>query len=210
MSWMSRLSCSPPAQGPPPRRQASPLQHGGSGVPRSGGSGPVPAPLEELPGRPGHAGEMAPGPPEEKKRAWLAAARSSFARSPDQAPDPSAGEGEPQVGLPQNPRGAPEARARCLGHEHRHGAARRRTRPGATPDRADVDPVPETAGVWPPLPRCSLRGGQLGGPPVRARGDDRGPRHGRDRRTDPGRFLRTQEHRCAPTAACIPEDGVPT
>jgi hypothetical protein len=106
--------------------------------------------------------------------------------------------------------GAPETRDRCLGHEHRHGAARRRTRPGATPDRADVDPVPETAGVWPSLPRCSLRGGQLGGPPVRARGDDRGPGHGRDRRTDPGRSLRTQEHRCAPTATCIPEDGVPT
>jgi hypothetical protein len=41
---------------------------------------------------------MASGPPEEKKRAWLAAARSSFARSLDQAPDPSAGSGEPRWG----------------------------------------------------------------------------------------------------------------
>jgi len=63
-----------------------PLHHGGSGVPRSGGSGPVPAPVQGLPGRPGHAREMAPGPPEERRRTWLAAARSSSARSLDQAP----------------------------------------------------------------------------------------------------------------------------
>jgi hypothetical protein len=105
MSWMSRPLCSA-TQGPPPRRQASPLQHGGSGVPRSGCSGPIPQPVEELPGRPGHADAMAPGPAQEKKRAWLAAARSSSARSPVQAPDPSAGEGEPQVGVPQDPRGS--------------------------------------------------------------------------------------------------------
>ena len=82
----------------------------------------------------------------------LAAARSSSARSLDQAPDRSAGEGESQVGVPQDPRGGPEARDRCLGHDHRHGASRWRTRPGPTPDRADLDPVPETACVRPPLP----------------------------------------------------------
>jgi hypothetical protein len=41
---------------------------------------------------------MAPGPPEERRRAWPAAARSSSARSLDQAPDPSAGTGEPRWG----------------------------------------------------------------------------------------------------------------
>jgi len=58
------------------------LHHGGSGLPRGGGSCPVRAPVEELPGRPGHAFEMAPGPAEEKERALLAPA----GRPP---PDPS-------------------------------------------------------------------------------------------------------------------------
>ncbi len=41
---------------------------------------------------------MAPGPPEEEKRAWLAAARSSSAQSPDQAPDHPAGSENPRWG----------------------------------------------------------------------------------------------------------------
>ena len=40
------------------------------------------AQVELLPGRPGHAGKVAPGPPAEKRRAWLAAAHR-LARSPD-------------------------------------------------------------------------------------------------------------------------------
>jgi hypothetical protein len=82
------------------------LHHGRSGLPGGGGPGPVPRLAEELPGRPGHAGEMAPRPPEERARARLAAPRSPSTRFLDQAPDPSAGSGEPQVGLPQDQRGA--------------------------------------------------------------------------------------------------------
>jgi len=185
MSWISRPSCSATSSRSSAEAAGESSLPRRIGVPRSGGSGPVPTPVEELPGRPGHAGEMAPGPPEENKRAWLAAARSSSARSLVQAPDPSAGEGEPQMGVPQDPRGAPETRDRCIGHDYRHGASRRWTRPGATADRADVDPVPESAGLRPSLPRCSLREGRPGGPTVGARGDERRPRDGRDRRTDP-------------------------
>jgi hypothetical protein len=74
----------------------------------------------------------------------------------DQAPDPSAGQGEPPVGLLEDPRGAPEARHRRLGHDHRHGAQRRRARPGATADRAHLDAVSAAPG-----PRRALFGASL-------------------------------------------------
>ncbi len=89
---------------------------------------------------------MAPGPAEDKEWAGLAPARSSSARSLHQAPDLSVGSGEPPVGLPQDPRGAPEARHRRLGHDHRHGASPKGARPGATADRAQLDAVPAAPG----------------------------------------------------------------
>ena len=49
------------------------------------GSSPVPGPVEELPGRSGHPGEMAPGSAEQA-RARLAPAWSPSPRSFDQAP----------------------------------------------------------------------------------------------------------------------------
>jgi hypothetical protein len=62
-----------------------------------------------------------PGSSLEETRAPLARARPSSARSAGQAPDRSVGEGEPQVGLPQDQRRAPLA-ASSLSHPHRHSA----------------------------------------------------------------------------------------
>jgi hypothetical protein len=124
------------------------------------------------------------------RRANLVSARSPSARSLGQASDPSARSGEPQVGLPQDPGGAPEARHRRLGHDHRHGAPRRRTRPCAASDRPHLDPVPEAPGVRRALPRTCLR---PGGRPPRSRGrpagadvrsGDRGSNRPRPPRTD--------------------------
>jgi hypothetical protein len=114
---------------------------------------------------------MAPGPPEERARARVAVARSPSARSLDQAHDPSARPGEPQMGLPQDPRGAPEARHRRLGDDHRHGAPRRRTRAGAASDRPHLGPVPTVAELRRALPRASLR---PGGRPPGSRGGPAG------------------------------------
>src|SRR6266511_1560365 len=84
-------------------------------------------------------------------------ARTSSARSLDQEPDPSVRPGEPQVGLPEDPRRAPAARDRRVRHDHRHGASPKRPRPGATAPRADLDAVPEGTGVGPALPRVPIR-----------------------------------------------------
>src|SRR6266540_738465 len=65
----------PPTQGPPSRPRASRVHHSRSGLPGGVGSGAVPGPVEELPGRSGHPGEMAPGSAEEA-RAGLAPAGS--------------------------------------------------------------------------------------------------------------------------------------
>src|SRR5919106_7098358 len=83
--------------------------------------------------------------------------RTSSARSLDREPDPSIGPGEPEVGLPQDPRGAPEARHRRLGHDDRHGASPRRPRPGTAAQRADLETVPQVAGERPALSRVSIR-----------------------------------------------------
>jgi hypothetical protein len=105
---------------------------------------------------------MAPGPGGEEAWAGLATARSSSARSLHQAPDPSVGPREPPVGLLEDPRGAPEAQYRRLGHDHRHGASPKRARPGAATDRAHLDAVPAAPGPRRALFGASLRGG---GPP---------------------------------------------
>jgi hypothetical protein len=74
MSWLSRMRCSASSRSFA-EAAGGPVRQGGSGLPRGGGPGSVPALAEELPGRPGHAGQIAPGSHQEK-RAGLAPARS--------------------------------------------------------------------------------------------------------------------------------------
>src|SRR5712691_4180749 len=114
--------------------------------------------MEELLGGPGHPPPVAPRAREEA-RAPVPPARSPSPRSLDQAADPPPGPREPQVGLPQDQGRAPEARRRRLGHDHRHGASPRRTRPRAPTNRTDLDAVPPAAGVRPALSRRAVRGG---------------------------------------------------
>ena len=80
-------------------------------------------------------------------------ARPPAARSRDQEADRSARSREPQMGLPSDPGRAPEARHPRLGDDHRQGASRESTRPGAPSDRANLGAVPQAAGLRPPLPR---------------------------------------------------------
>ena len=131
--------------------------HRRPGVARCGGPAPVPGPVGEVPSRPGHAPPVAPRA-RGRSATPVPPARSSSAPSLDQRADPSSGKGEPQVGLPQDQGGAPEARGRRLGN--RHGASSKRPRPGATPDRPDLDTVPQAAGVRPSLTRPPVRGGR--------------------------------------------------
>src|SRR6266545_4603730 len=143
-------------------------------------------------------------------RAAVPSARSSSARSLDQELDPSPGAGEPQVGLPQDPRRAPEARRRRLGPDHRHGASPKRPRPGPPPDRTDLDAVPHVAGVRPAVPRRAVRG-ERG--PRGARGDpapaaQRRPPH--RRRTYPCRAVVPNGHLISTVGAlprCVRDAG---
>ncbi len=155
----------PPAEDPPPGRDATSLHDCRPGVPSSGSQAALPGPVEELPGPGGHPRPVAPRPLAGTATWPVSAVRSSPARSLDQASDPSPGPGEPQVGIPQDQGGAPEARHRRLGHDHRHGASPRRPRAGATADWAHLEAVPEGAGLRPALQRASIRrGGRLGSP----------------------------------------------
>jgi hypothetical protein len=142
-----------PAEDSPSRWEAAALHQGRSGIPGGGCPAALPGPVEELPGPPGHPDPVARGPVEETASTVLAPARSSSARSLDQGADPSHGSGEPEVGVPQDQRRAPEARGRRLGDDHRHGATEGRPRPGAAPGRPDLDPVPPGSGVRPALPQ---------------------------------------------------------
>jgi hypothetical protein len=131
-------SAPPPAEDSPSRREATPLHGRRSGVPGRCCRAAVPGSMDELPGGPGHAPQVAPRALE-AARAPVPPSRSPSAGSRDQAPDPSTRSGEPQVGLPQDQRRAPEARRRRLRHDHRHGASPRWPQPGPPPDRTDLE-----------------------------------------------------------------------
>ena len=127
-----------------------------SGVPGSRRPAALPRPVDELPRRLRHPGEVASRAIKEETRTCVPPARPPAARSRDQEADRSARSRESPVGVPPDPGRAPEARRRRLGDDHRHGASRERPRPGAPSDRANLGAVPQAAGLRPPLPRCLL------------------------------------------------------
>jgi hypothetical protein len=126
----------PPAEDPPSRRGAATVDRRRSGVPGSRRPAALPRPMDELPRRLRHPGEVAPRALKEETRTCVPPARPPPARCRDQEADRSARSGESPVGLPPDPGRAPEARHPRLGDDHRHGASREPTRPGAPSDRA--------------------------------------------------------------------------
>ncbi len=84
--------------------------------------------------------------PEEVDVSPAESAGKAAARYRGPRPDPSYGQGEPEIGLPQDPRGACQARDPRVGHDDQDDPSSRGTRSGSSPLRAELEPVPSSTG----------------------------------------------------------------